>query len=111
MRFRFDGWCIRNDLELNVSKKKKVFDFRKKAPLVPLTIAGEVVEQIKTFKFLDTTISCNMKWDENISATIKKVHQRPFSLRQLRKFKVRRSILTQFYRATIESILTFAITD
>ena len=84
--------------------KEMVFDFRKKkTPLVPLTIAGEVVEEVKLFQFLDTTISSDLKWDE-------KAHQRLFFLRQLKKFKVSHSILTQFYRAAIESILTFSIT-
>ena len=42
-----------NDLELNVSKTKEaLFDFRKKQTLlVPLTIAGEVVEKVKAFTF------------------------------------------------------------
>ena len=46
---RLAGWCSENDLELNVSKTKEmVFDFRKKkTPLVPFTIAGEVVEEVK----------------------------------------------------------------
>ena len=46
---RLAGWCSENDLELNVSKTKEmVFDFRKKkTPLVPITIAGEVVEEVK----------------------------------------------------------------
>ena len=98
--------------ELNVSKMKEmVFDFRKKkTPLVPLSIAGEVVEEVKSFKFLGTTISSDLKWDENFSSAIKKAHQRLFFLRQLKKFKVSHSILTQFYRAAIESILTFSIT-
>ena len=105
---RLAGWCSENDLELNVSKTKEmVFDFRKKkTPLVPLTVAGEVVEEVKSFKFLGTTISS----DENFSSAIKKAHQRLFFLRQLKKFKVSHFILTQFYRAAIESILTFSIT-
>ena len=65
-------------------------------------IAGEVVEEVKSFKFLGTTISSDLKWDE-------KAHQRLFFLRQLKKFKVSHSVLTQFYRAAIESILTFSI--
>ena len=107
------GWCSENDLELNMSKTKEmVFDFRKKKmPLVSLTIAGVVVEKVKSFKFLGTTISSDLKWDENISSAIKKAHQRLFFLRQLKKFKVSHSILTQFCRAAIESILTFSITD
>ena len=103
---------LRNDLELNVSNTKEmVFDFRKKkTPLVPLTIAGKVVEVVRSFKFLGTTISSDLKWDENFSSAVKKAHQRLFFLRQLKKFKVSHSILTQFYRAAIESILTFSVT-
>ena len=91
--------------------KEMVFDFRKKKmPLVPLTIAGEVVAEVKTFIFLGTTISSDLKWDENISSAIKKIHQRHLFLRQLQNFKVSHSILTQFCGAAIESILTFSIT-
>ena len=70
-------------MELNVSKTKEmVFDFRKKkTPLGPFTITGEVVEEVKTFKFLGTTISSDLKWDENFSSAIKKAHQRLFFLR------------------------------
>ena len=65
-----------NDLELNVSKTKEmVFDFRKKkTPLAPLIIAGKVVEEVKSFKFLGTTISSDLKWDENCISVIKKAH-------------------------------------
>ena len=68
---RLADWCSENDLELNVSKTKQmVFDFRKqKTPLVPFGIA-----EVKTFKFLGTTISTDIKWDENISSAIKKAH-------------------------------------
>ena len=81
-----------------------------KMPIVPLTVAGEVVEEVKSFKFLGTTISSDLKWDENFSSAIKKAHQQLFFLRQLKKFKVSHSILTRFYCAAIESILTFSIT-
>ena len=74
------GWCAGNDKGLNVSKTtEKVFDFRKKkTPLSLLPVAGEVAKQVKTFKFLGTTISCDLKWDENVSTTIKKTHERNF---------------------------------
>ena len=83
---------------------------RKNTPLVPLTIAGEVVKEERSFKFLGTTVSSDLKWDENFSSAIKKAHQQLFFLRQLKKFNVSHSILTQFYRTAIESILTFSIT-
>ena len=43
-------------------------------------------------------------------AAVKKANQRLFFLRQLNKFRVSEKILMNFYRATIESILTFSIT-
>ena len=62
-----------NDLELNVSKTKEMV-WKKKMPLVSLTISGEVVEEVKSFKFLGTTISSDLKWDENCISVIKKAH-------------------------------------
>ena len=42
--------------------KEMVFDFRKKKmPLVSLTIAGVVVEIVKSFKFLGTTINKSLE--------------------------------------------------
>ena len=106
------GWCNANNLELNVSKTKEiVIDFRKnKQPIIPLSINGENVEQVKSFKFLGTTISEDLKWECHVSCSVRKANQRIFFLRQLRKFRVSQNILRNFYRSTIESILAFSIT-
>ena len=105
-------WCKDNNLELNVSKTKEiVIDFRKvRTPVCPLTINDEIVEQVESFKFLGTTISHDLKWDSQVLSSVKKANQRIFFLRQLNKFNVNERILMNFYRATIESILTFSIT-
>ena len=105
-------WCHENNLELNVSKTKEiVIDFRKKkTPVDPLIINGEVVEQVQSFKFLGTTISHDLKWDSHVNGSVKKANQRIFFLRQLKKFNVSQRILMNFYRATIESILAFSVT-
>ncbi|XDV31630.1 hypothetical protein PO909_002597 [Leuciscus waleckii] len=76
----------------------------------PLHINGEVVERVDSFRFLGTTISSSLKWDDNITNITKKAHQRLFFLRQLRKFGVGCKGMLQFYRAAIESVLTFSIT-
>ena len=82
-----------------------MLDFsKKKTPLVPLIIAGEVVEEVKAFKIFGTTISCDLKRDENISSAVKKAHQRFFFLRQVKKLKVSHSTLSHFYRAASEII-------
>ena len=48
--------------------------------------------------------------DENRKLIIRKAQQRMYFLRQLNKVGVSREMLTQFYRAVIESVLTFSIT-
>ena len=105
-------WCNANNLELNVSKTKEIIiDFRRnKTPVTPLSINGELVEQVENFKFLGTTISHDLKWDKHVEGSIKKANQRIFFLRQLKKFDVSQRILINFYRSTIESILAFSIT-
>ncbi|KAK7093340.1 hypothetical protein V1264_007114 [Littorina saxatilis] len=109
---RVSGWCVANDLDLNVTKTKEmVFDRRKKkTPLLPLTISGENVEQVDSFKFLGVTISNDLSWAVHTDLSVKKAHQRLYFLRQLRKFKVSSSIMSQFYRAAVESLLTSSIT-
>ena len=77
---------------------------------------GELVQNegkrscMDSFKFLGTTIANTLKWDISAETIAKKSQQRMFFLRQLKKFRVNKTILTQFYRAVIESVLTFSIT-
>ena len=85
-------------------------DFRKKGPPVPqLFINGDPIEKVGSFKFLGSLISEDLKWDNNVSSIVKKANQRMYFLRQLRKFGMKKVILIHFYRAVIESILTFSI--
>ena len=104
-------WCGDNNLELNVTKTKElIIDFRhNRNDAMPLSIHGEKVEQVLSFKFLGTTIAHDLKWECHVASVIKKAHQRMFFLRQLNKFRVNQKTLLTFYRAIIESILTFSI--
>ena len=105
------SWCSENNLELNVSKTKEmVIDFRRSKPEPePLVINGKHVEIVDCFKFLGTTIAHNLKWDKNIASIIKKAQQRLYFLRQLNKFGICKEVMVQFYRAVIESQLTFSM--
>lgn len=104
-------WCEDNNLILNTPKTKEmIVDFRKKTVQhLPLSINGQVVERVSSFCFLGTTIHQSLSWDLNISFIVGKAHQRFFFLRQLRKFGVSQEGMTHFYRAVIESVLTFSI--
>ncbi len=105
-------WCILNDLELNTLKTvEMIVDFRMNPPpLPPLTIMDSTVAAVESFRFLGTTISQDMKWDNHIDSIVKKAKQWLYFLRQLRKFNLPQELLKRFYSAIIESILCKSIT-
>ncbi len=100
-------WCNLNNLELNTLKTvEMIVDFRRNPPaLPPLTIMNSTVTAVETFRFLGSTISQDLKWDNHIESIVKKAQQRLYFLLQLRKFN-----LKQFYSAIIESDLCTLIT-
>ena len=55
-------------------------------------------------------ITDKLKWTTHTDSVVKKVQQSLFNLRRLKKFGFAHKILTNFYRCTIESILSGCIT-
>ena len=88
-----------------------IVDFRRKksSPPSPLVIDGRTVEIVQHFKFLGSTISSNLKWELNVVNIVKKAQQRLYFLRRLRSFGLTTQVMLNFYRAVIESVLTFSI--
>uniref|UniRef100_A0A8C2G0Q0 Alkylated DNA repair protein AlkB homologue 8 N-terminal domain-containing protein n=1 Tax=Cyprinus carpio TaxID=7962 RepID=A0A8C2G0Q0_CYPCA len=105
-------WCSLNNLEMNTLKTMEmIVDFRRNPPaLPPLTIMDSTVAAVKSFRFLGTTISQDLKWDIHIDSIVKKAQQRLYFLRQLRKFNLPQELLKQFYSAIIESVLCTSVT-
>ncbi len=105
-------WCSLNNLELNTLKTvEMIVDFRRNPPaLPPLTVMNSTVTAVESFRFLGTTISQDLKWDNHIESIVKKAQQRLYFLRQLRKFNLPQDLLKQFYSAIIESVLCTSIT-
>ncbi len=103
-------WCSHNNLELNTLKTvEMIVDFRRNPPAFPpLTIMDSTVAAVESFKFLGTTISQDLKWDNHIDSIVKKAQQRLYFLRQLRNLP--QELLKQFYSAIIESVLCSSIT-
>ena len=107
------NWCGNNNLSLNVNKTKEiVIDFRKReGEHAPVYINRDEVERVKSFKFLSVQITLSLSWSPRHADTIvKKAHQRLYFLRRLRKLGMSATTLTNFYRCTIESILSGCIT-
>ncbi len=86
-------------------------DFRRNPPtLPPLNIMDSTVTAVESFRFLGTTISQDLKWDNHIESIVKKAQQRLYFLCQLRKFNLPQELLKRFYSAIIESVLCMSIT-
>ncbi|KAI5625896.1 gastrula zinc finger protein XlCGF28.1-like [Silurus asotus] len=71
---------------------------------------NSTVTTVECYKFLGTTISQDLKWDNNIDSIAKKAQQRLYFLCQLRKFNMPQKLLKQFYSAIRESVLCRSIT-
>ena len=68
------------------------------------------MEKVESFKVLGVHITDQLKWSTHTDSVAKKVQQRLFNLRKLKTFGLSPKTLTNFYRCTIESILSGCIT-
>ncbi len=90
--------------------RSKLWRWKEKAPCSPpLTIMNSTVTAVESFRFLGTTISQDLKWDNHINSIVKKAQQRLYFLRQLRKFNLPQELLIQFYSAITKSVLCTSI--
>ena len=103
------GWCDQNYLQLNVGKTKElIVDYRRDPPAhQPLVVKGEAVEIVSQYKYLGTILDDKLDWSEQATAMLKRGNQRLFFLKKLKAFHVCPKLLELFYRATVESVLTF----
>uniref|UniRef100_A0A8K9Y653 Reverse transcriptase domain-containing protein n=1 Tax=Oncorhynchus mykiss TaxID=8022 RepID=A0A8K9Y653_ONCMY len=110
----FGVWSQENNLTLNVNKTKEmIVDFRKQQrEHPPIHIEGTVVEKVESSSaFLGVHITDKLKWSTHTDSVVKKVQQRLFNLRRLKKFGLSPKTLINLYRCTIESILSGCITS
>ncbi len=70
-------WCSLDNLELNTLKTvEMIMDFRRTPPaLSPVTIMNSSVTAVESFRFLGTTISQDLKWNNHIESMEEKAQQ------------------------------------
>lgn len=87
-------------------------DFRKKkrGSRDRVNINGVAVELVSSRSFLGTHISEDVSWSTDTSSLAKKTQQLLFFLRLLKKILLSKAILENFYRCTVETILTNYVT-
>ena len=64
------------------------------------------MERVESFKFLSVHIPDKLKWSTHTDSMVKKVQERLFNLRRLKKLALSPKTLPNFYRCRIESILS-----
>jgi hypothetical protein len=102
--------CQENNLNVNKTKELIVDLRRQQREHSPIHINGTVVEKVKSFKFLGVHVTGNLKLSTHTDMVVKKVQKCFFNLKRLKKFGLATKTLTNFYRCTIESILSGCIT-
>ena len=102
-------------LELNVQKTKELCCGGRResatALFKPLSIQGQLVEQVESFKYLGTDLDNCLSFSQHADTIFKKSQQRLYLLRKLRTFNVSTHVLTLVYQSLIESLLTFNISS
>lgn len=109
---RFNEWCENNYLELNVQKTKKMVAYFSTSPTSqqPLHVNGDLVDTVKEYKYLGTTIDDRFNFDSNAEAIYKKVNSRRYFIRKVKKLKIDSNIMELSYSAVVQSVISFSIT-
>eukprot|EP00061_Rhincodon_typus_P003327 g19813.t1 len=102
------NWILSFLIHSEGSKTKGlIIDFRKKGEEHASIYTNETeVERVKSIKFLSVTITDDQSWPSHVDATVKKAQQCLFFLRRFRKFGIFIRSVINFYKCTIESILS-----
>ena len=107
----FDTWCDQHHLALNVKKTKEmVIDFRRiKNALSPLSIKNENVDTIDCYTYLGINIDDKLNWSKHTTVTSNKLSQRIGLLRKLSYLNIDNTLLSLFYKSTVESVLSWCL--
>ena len=108
---RFVSWCDNHSLQLNVSKTKDmIFDFRKREnDHSAIEIGGKCVERVSDYKYLGVTVNEKLDWSVHANNVLSKVNQRMYFVRKLNSFGLNDILISLFYRAAVQSLMSFCI--
>ena len=107
---RTTAWCAKWRLVLNANKcEVMVFGCYKTKPKVKLLLGRNRIPQVDFLKYLGVTFSPRLSWNAHISRISAKTRPRAGALRGIMSKKVLPVKLgVIFYRALIESVLTYS---
>ncbi|KAI4896520.1 hypothetical protein NFI96_029536, partial [Prochilodus magdalenae] len=82
---------------------------KNRSPQAPVTIDGEEVEVVGTYKYLGVHLDNKLDWSSNTSAVFKRGQSRLYFLRKLRSFGVCTKLLWTFYQSVVASAIFYSV--
>ena len=103
-------WSDNNLLRLHDDKCKELrIDFKKNNSIFPpIYVNGKPLEVVEEAKLLGLTITSDLKWNKHVSNIVSKCSKRLYLLVQLKRAKVPKKDIIQFYTTCIRPVLEYA---
>jgi hypothetical protein len=101
------NWCRENSTRINTKKKKKMLHFGNRCDrntVIPLTINGETIERVSTFKLLAVVFSSDLTWSNHV---LNKISKRCYIIFQLYGIRIAQSDIVLIYCAINRSVLEY----
>lgn len=99
-------WLNSNNLNVNLTKTK-LMNFNKSHD-IKITFCNNVIENLKSVKFLGVTIDIDLNWKEHIQELCKKLNKFVYALSQLRRTTSQHTALLA-YHGYVGSVLRYGI--
>lgn len=94
-----EDWSKAQKMQLNADEcKVMVIDYkRQKHHFTPLLVDGKELETVDLARILGVTISCNLKWNNQVNDVIKRANKRLYFLVLLKRARVPADDIINFY--------------
>ncbi|KAI8494420.1 hypothetical protein Bbelb_276460 [Branchiostoma belcheri] len=106
---KVDAWAKSFCMSANAKKTKDMVISCRRSPVVPppLTLNGESVEGVTSFKLLGIVVSNDLKWGPHVEYMLAKVQPRMHYLRVARRAALPTEVLLQIYKSFIRPVLEY----
>ena len=108
---KFQKWCEMNILTINIKKTKfMIFGTRsriKKAKNIKITISGQHLQQVPSYKYLGVTLDSVLTYSKHISTVLNTVSHKAYILSKIRHFITTYSAL-RIYKSMILPYFDYA---
>ncbi|KAI8510784.1 hypothetical protein Bbelb_117000 [Branchiostoma belcheri] len=104
-----DSWAHSYGMKANANKTKDMVISCRRNPVIPppLTLRGEPVERVFSFKLLGVVVSNDLGWGPHVEYMLSKVRPRIHYLRVARRAGLPSAVLLRIYQSFIRPVLEY----